>query len=200
MFGKLKNPEMIFDQFFLPWYEEKENIKMKIRPDMFKVVKEGTSIEEINVLSDEGIIKIRNHINTLIKACHEDWSSFLSITGEIGLNEIDLFDKYYNKRRVIELMKNAKTDDFSNEFIVTCCEFGSVIGNAMIKCNNDLCWIYDYPYWDSMIYHKNTGYMISVFSWAINKFSSYGINDGYYAKINKCLDILKEEEIKLKND
>jgi hypothetical protein len=197
MFEKLMSPESVFDKYFLPWYKSKETIKMKIKPDMFQAVKEGTKIQEINVITDEGIQKISNHINTMIAASQQDWASYLSIQKEIGLDEIDQFDKFYNKKNVIQLIKKSKSEDFSNEFIVTCCEFGSVIGNTMISINQDLQWYYNHPYWDSMIFHEKTGYMISVFSWAINKFSNYGIDDGYCAKILKCLEIIKEEEEKL---
>lgn len=197
MFEKLMSPEQIFDKYFLPWYKNADEIKLKLKPDMFKAVKEGTKIQDINVITDEGIQKIGNHINTMISASQEDWPTFLPLKKEFGLDGIEQFDKYYDKKKVLQLIKNSKPNDFSNEFIVTCCEFGSIIGKTMININADLQWYYNHPYWDSMIYHEKTGYMISVFSWAINKFSNYGIDDRYSTKILKCMDIIREEEKKL---
>jgi hypothetical protein len=197
MLDKLKTPEKIFDKYFLPWYNNKDKIDLKIKPDMYKAIDAGTKISDINVITEEGISKVGAHIAAMISASQEDWGSYLEIKNKIGLEELDQFDNYYSKSKVIQLIKKSNPDDFSNEFLIICCEFGSIIGEILISLNNDLQWYYNQPYWESMIYHEKTGYMIPVYSWAIKKFSDYGIDDGCCSKIIKCIEIIKEEEIKL---
>ncbi len=49
-------------------------------------------------------------------------------------------------------------------------------------------WLYSHPYFHSIIVHTNTGYGITVFDWAIKKFSEYGVEDGYVAKFHAALN------------
>lgn len=83
--------------------------------------------------------------------------------------------------QVSSVIVNSDATDFSNEFIVLCCEFGAVIGYAMQALAPQLEWLCDWPYWESGLLDTESGYRINVFHWAIKKSSSYGIDDGYRA-------------------
>jgi hypothetical protein len=48
-------------------------------------------------------------------------------------------------------------------------------------------WLYSAPYFNSIIVHKDTGYGITVFDWAVKKFSEYGFDDGFAAKFEAAL-------------
>ncbi|MBK8787545.1 MAG: hypothetical protein IPN43_13875 [Chitinophagaceae bacterium] len=39
----------------------------------------------------------------------------------------------------------------------------------------------------SIIVHKDTGFGITVFDWAIKKFSEYGVDDGFVEKFNAAI-------------
>ena len=39
-----------------------------------------------------------------------------------------------------------------------------------------------------IIVHKNTGFGITVFDWAVKKFSGYGVDDRYVAKFHAALE------------
>ena len=49
-------------------------------------------------------------------------------------------------------------------------------------------WLYSHPYFHSIIVHKDTGFGITVFDWAIKKFSEYGVEDGNVAKFHAAID------------
>jgi len=48
-------------------------------------------------------------------------------------------------------------------------------------------WLYSTPYFNSIIVHKDSGYGITVFDWAVKKFSQYGFDDGFAAKYKSVL-------------
>jgi len=48
-------------------------------------------------------------------------------------------------------------------------------------------WLYSHPYFHSIIVHKDTGFGISVFDWAIKKFSEYGVDDGFVDKFHAAI-------------
>ena len=80
--------------------------------------------------------------------------------------------------------------DFSNPYVVTVCEFGVLIGHLFNRIDS-FDWLYSYPYFHSIIVHKDTGFGITVFDWAIKKFSEYGVDDGYVAKFHAALEGVK---------
>ncbi|HMS67047.1 MAG TPA: hypothetical protein PKD18_02865 [Saprospiraceae bacterium] len=44
------------------------------------------------------------------------------------------------------------------------------------------------PDYHSIIAHKDTGLAITVFDWAVKKFSEYGVDDGFVAKFYAAVD------------
>ena len=57
-----------------------------------------------------------------------------------------------------------------------------------------LAWIPSRPYWETSIFDAETGNIIPVFHWAIKKFSTYGIDDGFAAKLQVCVQMLQDEQ------
>ena len=91
------------------------------------------------------------------------------------------------------LMKEANPKDFNNAFLVMTCEFGAVLGEVLARQLPGLHWLIDWPYWESSIFDPQTGQVVAVFHWAIKKFSSYGIDDGFKAKTLACVDVIRKE-------
>jgi len=54
-------------------------------------------------------------------------------------------------------------------------------------------WLYSAPYFNSIIVHRKTGYGITVFDWAVKKFSEYGVDDGFAAKFHAALAGVNEQ-------
>jgi hypothetical protein len=92
---------------------------------------------------------------------------------------------------VAEVLEAADPEDFSNDLLVLCCEFGAVLGAALRQDAPQLEWVYDWPYWESGLLDPAHGYRINVFHWAIKKFSDYGVDDGFAAKVEMCVKLMK---------
>jgi len=163
----------------------------KVFPDML-TIKPGMSESQICVLPPELRERSASAVATMVEAARTDWSSLLSDSGEIDLAWIDAFDRKHDQAYVTHLIETSDSTDFSNDVLVSCCEFGAAIGHVLKGLRPELIWAYDYPYWDSWLYAADKGVMIHVFSWAFKKFSAYGINDGYAAKLVAAAKFLGE--------
>lgn len=153
----------------------------------------GLSQAQASGLSDEGQQKVLQQIETMLDAARGDWESYLKVSGEIDLNWIDAFDKHYDDGRIAEVIERSNPEDFSNDYIVLCCELGSAIGHVMYRLRPSLVWYLDWPYWESALFDPKSGNLIPVFHWSIKKMSSYGWDDGVTAKIEACLQLLDKK-------
>jgi hypothetical protein len=78
-----------------------------------------------------------------------------------------------------------------NELLVLCCEFGAVLGEVLRTAAPRLEWVYDWPDWESGLLDPAHGYRINVFHWAVKKFSDYGLDDGFAAKVAQCVSLVE---------
>lgn len=193
MFGlfkkKLPHCDTLFEKFFSPWYDEEDRPKMT-RPDMFQIAAydgEPLDLNEIQYLSDDYISKLTEHINvTMVDAALMDFQPIIK-ADKLDLNVLDAVDKYYDRPKIAELIKESDPTDFSNPYVVTVREFGVMLGH-LFKQIDGFDWLYSHPYFHSIIVHKDTGFGITVFDWAIKKFSEYGVDDGFVSKFRAALD------------
>ena len=79
---------------------------------------------------------------------------------------------------------------FNNDYLVLCCELGSVIGTVMQGLEPRLTWLYDSPYWESALYDPQTGSRLNVFFWAVKRMSEHGPDDSIADKIRRSLELL----------
>ena len=186
---KLPHCDTLFEKFFSPWYDEEDRPKMT-RPDMFQIAAyEGQPLDlnEIQYLSDDYLSKLTEHINvTMVDAALSDFQPIIK-ADKLDLNVLDAVDKYYDRAKIAELIKGSDPTDFSNPYVVTVCEFGVMLGH-LFKQIDGFDWLYSHPYFHSIIVHKDTGFGITVFDWAIKKFSEYGVDDGFASKFQAALD------------
>ena len=191
---KLPHCDTLFEKFFSPWYDEEEKPKMT-RPDMFQIAAyEGQplNLDEIQYLSDDYVKELTEHINvTMVDAALNDFQHIIK-SDKLDMNVLDAVDKYYDRTKIAELIKESDPTDFSNSYMVTVCEFGVMLGHLFRQIDG-FEWLYSHPYFHSMIVHKDTGFGITVFDWAIKKFSEYGVDDGFVEKFNAALAGVKGE-------
>lgn len=76
---------------------------------------------------------------------------------------------------------------------MTVCEFGAMLGH-LFKQINGFDWLYSHPYFHSIIVHKKSGFGITVFDWAVKKFSEYGVDDGFAAKLQVAVERAQQIE------
>jgi len=205
MFGlfkkKLPHCEELFVKYLSPWYDEDDRPKMT-RPDMYQIAAyEGQplDLEEIQYLTPEYLQQVKTLINeTMTKAVLEDFAD-IHKTDKLDFDLLDAVDKYYDRTKIAELIKESNPKEFSNPYLVTVCEFGVLLGQLFRQLDG-YDWLYSHPYYHSIIVHKDTGFGITVFDWAVKKFSEYGVNDGFVSKFHAAVDGVKGQWEESKTD
>jgi hypothetical protein len=193
MFGlfkkKLPHCDELFVKYLSPWYDKDDRPKMT-RPDMYQIAAfegQALDLDEIQYLTPEYLGEVKILINdTMTKAVLDDFS-FIHKSHNIDFDLLDAVDKYYDRAKIAELIKESDPKDFSNPYLVTVCEFGVLLGQLFRQLEG-YDWLYSHPYYHSIIVHKDTGFGITVFDWAVKKFSEYGVDDGFVAKFHAAVD------------
>ena len=192
---KLPDADKVFNQYFAPWYDPAVRARRRYRgtrPDMEQIYRPGLHAAEIILLTLEGLAESEKRVQGMGAAARGDWVESIGVSGEPSLGWIDAFDKHYNRERVAEVIKRSNPEDFGNDLVILACEFGAILGEVIRGLEPGLEWLYDWPYWESSLLEPTRGLSINVFHWAIKKFSGYGVDDGYVAKINQCRKVIHE--------
>jgi hypothetical protein len=202
--SKLFNSDKLFLTYFDRWYsqEDKQLKAFKTtRPDMYAhPALVGLKATEASPLCEKALDDVKNMIQRVVKAARSDWPTYLKVKNPINITWIDLFDRHYDANKIQQLLKNSDPSDFGNDLLVTCCEFGAVLGHVLLTALPKAAWLYAWPYWESAIFVPQTGTLIPTFHWAIKKFSSYGVNDGFKNKVSACVQIINNELHKQDNN
>jgi hypothetical protein len=190
---KLPHCDKLFKKYLSPWYPEEVRPNMT-RPDMYVIAgyeDKKLDIDQIQYLPKTGLIETKELICNMRNCYQKDFQNFLKFE-EINLDVIDAVDKAFGKSEVSELIKMSDPKDFGNQYLVMVCEFGIALGDLFVK-SGKFKWLYSYPYFHSIVVNPETGQGITVFDWAVKKFSSYGIDDGFKWKFLKAMDLIEKE-------
>jgi hypothetical protein len=160
------------------------------RPDMYQIAAyEGKplNLEEIQYLEPEYLAEVKELVNiTMPEAALNDFQHIIK-ADSLDLNVLDTVDKFYDRTKIAELIKESDPKDFSNSYLVTVCEFGAMLGYLFNQIEG-FGWLYSHPYFNSIIVHKESGFGITIFDWAVKKFSEYGVDDGFVAKFYAAIE------------
>jgi hypothetical protein len=190
----LPDADDVFRTFFAPWYAPKDLARRGFaatRPDVQGWAPAGVATLDASPPTIEGQQAAEAQVRRMLEAAAEDWTRSVHVSGSPSTAWIDAFDRYYDRRRVAALIASSNPNDFGNELVVLCCEFGAVLGHVLREEAPELEWLYDWPYWESALYDPRHGMRINVFHWAIKKFSDYGVDDGFCAKLLHCRDLMQ---------
>jgi hypothetical protein len=198
MFGlfkkKLPHCDELFVKYLSPWYNDEDRPNMT-RPDMYQIAAyEGQplDIDKIQYLTPKYLEEVKDHINgRMTNAALEDFS-IIHRSDKLDLELLDAVDQYYDRTKIAELIIASDPKDFSNPYLVTVCEFGVLLGQ-LFRQTEGYDWLYSHPYYHSIIVHKETGFGITVFDWAVKKFSEYGVEDGFVAKFYAAIDSVNRQ-------
>ena len=187
----------LFKRFFASWYSE-ESLKQRSFPATFPDLMTsegliGATQAEASCVTPEGQDEVAKRIALMVEATRNDWPNYLDVSGEVSLEWIDAFDKACDREKIAEIIANSDPTDFSNNYLVLCCEFGAALGHVLMAANPHLIWRMDWPYWDSGLLDPRSGTVMPVFHWAIKKMSKYGVEDGFAAKVRACLNLLEQK-------
>lgn len=192
MFGlfkkKLPHCDSLFVKFLAPWYPEDERPKMT-RPDMYVIAGfDGQPFDFINsqYLTDEYLEHSKTQVHEMAKAALEDYQLIIK-SHKLNFEVLDAVDKHYNRAKIAEIIKDSDPTDFTNPYLVSVCEFGAMLGHLFTELDG-FDWLYSFPYYHSIVVHRDTGFGITVFDWGVKKFSEYGVDDGFVAKFHAALE------------
>ncbi len=144
-------------------------------------------MDEVQHLPEEYLIDAKTMINeTMHNAALEDYQ-FIIKSEILDFKVLEAVDKFFDRDKIAELITNSDPKDYSNLYLISVCEFGVMLG-YLFKQIDGFDWLYCHPYFHSIIVHKETGFGITVFDWAVQKFSEYGVDDGFVAKVHAALE------------
>ena len=194
--ARLGDADEMFRRFFDRWYDDDAR-KLKgfeaTRPDMMEIPEYvGQPVTDVCPLTEAAASQAIERVETMRQAAEGDWPTFLPVRQPMDLGWVGSFDAHYDLTRVKELLGRSDPADFSNDYLVTVCEFGAVLGSVMRGLLPRLVWLPSWPYWESSIFDADTGNVVPVFHWAIKKFSTYGIDDGFAEKLQVCVQMLQD--------
>ena len=191
----LPDADEVFDTYFLRWYSAEDLARRQYsatRPDVEGWGAPGSSAHDLSPLDAEGRQLAADQIQAIRSAAATDWPALLQVSGTVSLGWIDEFDRYYDRERVQRTIAASDPTDFGSDLVVICCEFGAMLGHVLKQSTPQLDWLYDWPYWESALYDSKHGMRINVFHWAIKKFSDYGVDDGFRAKLLQCQALVRQ--------
>lgn len=186
----------LFLRFLDRWYSEEDRNRKGFkatRPDVSQVDSlVGLSQADASPLTDGGQDAVLTRIDRITEAARHDWPTYLSVVGAMDQTWIDAFDRHYDEENIAAVIARSDPEDFSNEYVILCCEFGGALGHVMRSLQPRLLWYLDWPYWESALLDSQSGTVVPVFHWAIKKMSGYGCDDGFVEKIHACLELLDD--------
>jgi hypothetical protein len=164
------------------WDENPEHKILIVKPDMLQSYDPDTDFASLVDSNDEGYIQIKQQVETMVLASRQDLQELVKFE-EFSLETIDKLDKAINRQYINSVIDASSEDDNANQYLISTIEFGCALAETMENEIGGFVWVYDYPYWESTIVHKQTGFEIPIFHWAIKKYSEYGVDDGFKDKI-----------------
>jgi hypothetical protein len=192
--AKLPHCDELFLKYFDPWYDSDDRERRgwkATRPDMEHRWRDGTPLDAVQPLSQEGRVAVAKQLGVMHDAAANDWPTYLDVTGPISLEWIGAFDRYYDRPAIQRLIDRSDPTDQSNDYVIIAIEFGAVMGKLLLDRLPGSGWLCEWPYWESAVYVPARGTRINVFTWAVKKLSEYGWDDGFVAKINAVPAVLE---------
>lgn len=193
----LADADELFMQFFDRWYDDETRALKSCpatEPDVVQYPElVGRNAQEISPLEEPGFSESLERVLGMVAAAQGDWPTFLDVKGDVDIEWVRVFDEFFGAEEVAELVSISDPEDFGNQYLIYACEFGAVLGHCLVQRLPRLVWVPSWPYWESYLFDSQTGTAVNVFHWAIKKLSSYGVEDGFVAKVGACVGMLEGE-------
>ena len=149
MFGRLPHCDDLFLKFFDPWCSEADRRRRGFpatRPDMMQNESlVGFTEAQASPLPAGEQNQVRQQLDAILSAARRRWPDYLNVSSEVMLPWVDAFDRYWDRKRIQGMLRNSDPKDFSNDYVVTVCEFGSVLGHVMRGLQPRLVWYLERP-------------------------------------------------------
>ena len=172
----------LYVKYVHKWDNNPEHKILIVKPDMVQSFNPDTDFSSLVDSTDEGYVQIKQQIETMISASRQDLQEIAKFN-DFNLETIDKLDKAIDRQYIKGIIDASDVNDDGNQYLISIIEFGCALAETMENEIGGFVWVYDYPYWESTLVHKKTGFEIPVFHWAIKKYSDYGVDDGFKDKI-----------------
>jgi hypothetical protein len=172
----------LYVKYVHKWDDNPEHKSLIVKPDMVKSFKPNTDFSVLIDSTDEMYVVMKQQVETMISASQQDLQE-LARFKEFNLETIDKLDKVIDRKHILGVIERSDVNDDGNEYLISTIEFGCALAETMENEIGGFVWVYEYPYWESTLVHKKTGFEVPVFHWAIKKYSDYGVDDGFKDKI-----------------
>jgi hypothetical protein len=152
---------------------------------------EPLDLHTMQSLDKQTLLEIKVQLQDITDQATTDYQNIIK-SGRLDLTVVDAVDKYYDRQKVARLLKQSDPKDINNVYLKNVCQFGAMLG-YLLSQNDEFGWIYAKPYFHSIVVHKKAGYAVPVFDWAVRKFSSDGIDEGFAAKYITAVKTIQKQ-------
>lgn len=157
--------------------DRKRKLDMPLLPDRMSVDPLVTRVRDLCLLDDEKSAKVLAMMTTdLPAATREDWAESIGVTGNVSPDWIDAVDRHFTRTRIRKLLERSDPADFSNEYLVVCCQLTAILGRVLTQASPRLVWVPEWPYWETFLFDEKLGERTNLFYWAIRKLSEDGVD------------------------
>ena len=190
----MARPDDLFRTYFAPWYPpERPPAFGGVLPDVEQIVLDpGQHIGDIHPLEPEARALPAGKIEEMFAAFTEDGVRLLGATPPVDLAWIEAVDDWLSPDRARRILAQSQPHEFSNAFLVLCCEFGAGVGEVLRQLQPGAQWIPDWPYWDSWIFDLNSRTKCNVFHWVVKRFHEDGGDERLADKVGAALRFMRE--------
>lgn len=190
----LPSADELFLRFLDRWYRDADRERKGFRatrPDLLTLpATRGVAPAELCPLAEPVQANVREQIARMVSAARSDWKEIVAPHDVLARDGLMAIDAAWDEASVRALIESSQPDDFGNSWLVTTCELGAVLGEALRAARTTLAWVPDWPYWESSLVDRAAGVVIPPFHWAVKRLSGSGLEDGLVGKIGACLQRL----------
>lgn len=184
----------LFLRFFDRWYADADRERKgtpATRPDVTtRAALRGADAADLSPLTEPVQKNVREQIARMVTAARSDWKEIVAPYDVLSREGLMAIDAAWDESAVRALIESSPPEDFGNSLLVTTCELGAVLGEALRAARPPLSWVPDWPYWESSLVDRVTGVVIPPFHWAMKKLSASALDEGLVTRIGACLQLL----------
>lgn len=191
----MARPDDLYRTYFVPWYPpERPSPFGQVLPDLEEIELEpGQHIDIVHPLDPPLRDLAKEKVDGMYAAFEQDAQRLLKREDPVGLPWVEAIDAWLTPERCKQLLEQSEPHNFSNPYLVLCCEFGAGIGEVIRSLRPGTQWIHDWPYWDSWIFDLNSKAKCNVFHWVIKRFHEEGAKESLADKVGAAVRFMQEK-------
>ena len=194
--AELPDADELHRRFFGRWNRPADRERPEpraLRPDLLQVPGfREVAPKELSPLKAERQASVLEMVEKMVAAARVDWAPLVAPHDVLSRDGLLALDASLDDERLRALLDASDPEDLGNDWFVTACELGAVLGATLEAARTSLHWVADWPYWESTLVERRTGHVVAPFHWAIRRLSAGCPNTGLVEKIGWCLGLLDE--------